>query len=351
MCQEWLFVEEQLLDPTVVVDAPEILLPLQHLTSSLEMIAHYYLMRGLKYRAIETLERACPLMELIPVEVESEQHRACFELLTSIYFDRFGENYVTEAPSALSWSQDNRINQFKEDDVFQQPSLKPAMIKPSELQTSDVSRRLETIREPFEHLRKKLSSSSASSSPSSYLDIHGLGEDGMAFNDFSHLLNENDESSSSKKKPVKRTKTVARDPSSPATATSGVGAGGGGAKPSSEFDILAVKFVKTLLSDGAGPKFPFDYFIEGTGTTNNMVEEGEKMEGTVHTGARVSSMKLRAACIDSASTILRLAEETVNKLGQSEEGAERCRSRMVKDDDDDDDDDVYMFFYIEYIDV
>ena len=43
--REWSFVEAQVLEPTVRVHAPEILVPLQHLTSSLEMLGHYYVMR------------------------------------------------------------------------------------------------------------------------------------------------------------------------------------------------------------------------------------------------------------------------------------------------------------------
>jgi len=45
------------LEPTVRVGTPEILLPLQHLTTSLEMAAHYNMLRNLNDRVVEARKR------------------------------------------------------------------------------------------------------------------------------------------------------------------------------------------------------------------------------------------------------------------------------------------------------
>jgi hypothetical protein len=54
--KEWSFIEAEVSESTTST-APEVLLPLQHLTTSLEMAAHYYLMRALTPKAIEVRSR------------------------------------------------------------------------------------------------------------------------------------------------------------------------------------------------------------------------------------------------------------------------------------------------------
>lgn len=64
----WAAVETDLLRNPSAVDlqSTDVLIPLQHLTSSLEMVGHFYLMTGRLQDAVQVLERACPLMELLP---------------------------------------------------------------------------------------------------------------------------------------------------------------------------------------------------------------------------------------------------------------------------------------------
>jgi hypothetical protein len=48
------------------LNQPEILIPLRHLTTTLEVLGNVHLVRGDVYEAKSSLERACPLMELLP---------------------------------------------------------------------------------------------------------------------------------------------------------------------------------------------------------------------------------------------------------------------------------------------
>lgn len=437
------------------MDTPEILLPLQHLTSSLEMIAHYYLMRGLKYKAIETLERACPLMELIPIEVESDQHRACFELLTSIYFNRFEENNVIEVmpkPSPLNPRQMLDMNKNHDKASLNSPSersantpvgsssskssnqnpLKSSSLKNAndlksskefksgedvkrdgdeeednwfhhhteEVSVSDITSRLESIRIPFEHLRNEMiqsqtmdeygeidydltynemniaeithafamynpsleptSTGSASNTYEDALSSESLQKlpNSMSYSDYDHLLiqmaerehvhqekiqNKKFISEQLKHRNIEdqnrifghqdnqnhqnRKKNLSKKSSNKLNDSS---------QSSSEFELLAIKFVKALLADGVGHPFPLDYFKSSRNDNDiNMMDQDENVIPESTQLFQDVEMNLnewqnrRRSSIESASIILRLAEETVEKLVQGNEGAERCRTRMV----------------------
>jgi hypothetical protein len=66
---------------------PEIIIPLRHLTSTLEVLGHILLMRNDMHDSMRCLERACPLMELLPASA-NEDHRfavGCFALLREVY--------------------------------------------------------------------------------------------------------------------------------------------------------------------------------------------------------------------------------------------------------------------------
>lgn len=66
---------------------PEIIVPLRHLTSTLEVLGHILLMRNDMHESMRCLERACPLMELLPASGH-EDHRfavGCFALLREVY--------------------------------------------------------------------------------------------------------------------------------------------------------------------------------------------------------------------------------------------------------------------------
>jgi hypothetical protein len=64
--QQWSFVESQLLEPNVNLAMPEIFIPLRHLSTTLELLGNVLFMREDSAAAVEALERACPLMELLP---------------------------------------------------------------------------------------------------------------------------------------------------------------------------------------------------------------------------------------------------------------------------------------------
>ena len=66
---------------------PEIFIPLRHLTTTLEVLGNILFMRDDIQEARSSLERACPLMELLPASV-NEDHRfavGCFALLREVY--------------------------------------------------------------------------------------------------------------------------------------------------------------------------------------------------------------------------------------------------------------------------
>ena len=71
---------------------PEIFIPLRHLTTTLEVLGNILFMRDDIHEAKSSLERACPLMELLPSNV-NEDHRfavGCFALLREVYGKLYG---------------------------------------------------------------------------------------------------------------------------------------------------------------------------------------------------------------------------------------------------------------------
>jgi len=87
--EQWGFIESQLLEPNVNLDMPEIFVPLRHLTTTLEVLGHILFMKNDMVQAKDTLERACPLLELLPRSLPEGQegHKAstCFDLLRKVY--------------------------------------------------------------------------------------------------------------------------------------------------------------------------------------------------------------------------------------------------------------------------
>lgn len=90
--KQWSFIESQLLEPNVNLGMPEIFIPLRHLTTTLEVLGNILFMRDEFAEAMECLERACPLMELLPASL-NEDHRfasSCFALLREVYLKLYG---------------------------------------------------------------------------------------------------------------------------------------------------------------------------------------------------------------------------------------------------------------------
>merc|ERR1719453_43995 len=87
--KQWSFIEAQLLEPNVNLGMPEIFIPLRHLTTTLEVLGNMYFMREENLRARDILERACPLMELLPAAAyngyDSYVGGNCFDLLKDVY--------------------------------------------------------------------------------------------------------------------------------------------------------------------------------------------------------------------------------------------------------------------------
>lgn len=64
--KQWSFIESQLLEPNVNLGMPEIFIPLKHLTTTLEILGNIFFVQNDLNEAKKCLERACPLMELLP---------------------------------------------------------------------------------------------------------------------------------------------------------------------------------------------------------------------------------------------------------------------------------------------
>lgn len=64
--KQWSFIESQLLEPNVNLGMPEIFIPLKHLTTTLEILGNIFFVKNDWTEARDCLERACPLMELLP---------------------------------------------------------------------------------------------------------------------------------------------------------------------------------------------------------------------------------------------------------------------------------------------
>jgi hypothetical protein len=87
--QQWSFVESQLLEPQVNLQIPEIYIPLRHLTTTLELLANIQYKTKDMDAARDTLERTCPLTDLLPTNVNGHQSIVieCYSLLRTIYRD------------------------------------------------------------------------------------------------------------------------------------------------------------------------------------------------------------------------------------------------------------------------
>ena len=87
--EQWSFIEAQILEPNVNLGMPEIFVPLRHLTTTLEALGNMHFLREDNLRARDILERACPLMELLPtLAYNGYDHHAggsCFDLLKDVY--------------------------------------------------------------------------------------------------------------------------------------------------------------------------------------------------------------------------------------------------------------------------
>jgi hypothetical protein len=74
--RQWSFIESQLLEPHVNIEMPEIFIPLRHLTTTLEILGNILFLKNEFFDAKDCLERACPLIELLPPSVLDQESDA-----------------------------------------------------------------------------------------------------------------------------------------------------------------------------------------------------------------------------------------------------------------------------------
>lgn len=130
--KQWSFIEAQLLEPNVNLGMPEIFIPLKHLTTTLQTLGSIFLMRNELQEAKSCLERACPLMELLPAQLdgnvkadgsffdyydgfELDELReggnyalSCFSLLRSVYLKMYGAGTEVSESENESGDSDDR---------------------------------------------------------------------------------------------------------------------------------------------------------------------------------------------------------------------------------------------------
>ena len=110
--KQWSFIESQLLEPNVNLGMPEIFIPLRHLTTTLEVLGNIIFMRDDIVEAKNSLERACPLMELLPPAVNEDQRYAvgCFALLREVYGKLYNIDDGTTNNGRLGIGMGNEAN-------------------------------------------------------------------------------------------------------------------------------------------------------------------------------------------------------------------------------------------------
>ena len=195
--KQWSFIESQLLEPNVNLGMPEIFIPLRHLTTTLEVLGKILFMKNDLTEAKACLERACPLMELLPSD-QNHYATACFNLLREVYNNFYGpdgkgkdkdkedSNQVIEIDMevdiALEGSphnlEDFDFDQNNEDDEYNNSNSGRRRSRfndskgktgenysndrynklddPDSAEPFDVESRLEQLRSPYEHLRAEL---------------------------------------------------------------------------------------------------------------------------------------------------------------------------------------------------
>ena len=74
------------MEPDVNLKTPEIMIPLRHFTTTLEVLGNIFFVKGEVCEARCFLERACPLLELLPVEDDMQSlSKDCYGVLKQIY--------------------------------------------------------------------------------------------------------------------------------------------------------------------------------------------------------------------------------------------------------------------------
>jgi hypothetical protein len=113
--KQWSFIESQLLEPNANIGIPEITIPLKHLSSTLEILGNILFTRDDLIGAMACLEKACPLMELLPISSQEDNFPAnCFQKLRDVYLKLYdstnmgGDNADDHLSAIISSSRKER---------------------------------------------------------------------------------------------------------------------------------------------------------------------------------------------------------------------------------------------------
>lgn len=168
--QQWGFVEGQLMEPGVNLKMPEIMIPLRHLTTTLEVLGNIFFVKGEICEARCFLERACPLLELLPMEEDMQSlSTECYGVLKQIYTslystaagalgggtegDGMENNTLLDCDTSKSNDCTLSISEPKSGTYKActcSNDAVPALPDPSGM---SLAQRLESLRSPYEHLR------------------------------------------------------------------------------------------------------------------------------------------------------------------------------------------------------
>jgi hypothetical protein len=179
--KQWSFVEAQLLEPNVNLGMPEIFIPLKHLTTTLEILGNIFFVRNELSEAKQCLERACPLMELLPStlmdtmdstgvggglnspnmfqqkleDASPQQNYAveCFSVLRKIYLKMYSSLDETDSKTMVS---DGTASEERGLDSNGRFSDDTGELSLNEGDNFDVDSKIEELRQPFQHLRSEL---------------------------------------------------------------------------------------------------------------------------------------------------------------------------------------------------
>mmetsp|Transcript_3673 Transcript_3673/g.3275 ORF Transcript_3673/g.3275 Transcript_3673/m.3275 type:complete len:1282 (-) Transcript_3673:161-4006(-) len=160
--KQWSFIESQLLEPNVNLAMPEIIIPLKHLITALEILSKIFFNQGDMINAKSSLESVCPLIELVmnypsaSMSMSSfilhdhsrdssiEYSEECFDMLRQSYIElRKKEGHRKKS---LHSKKSSSLNDEDYDDAIYSPEF-------------DIEQHINNLRAPYDHLRESSHSS------------------------------------------------------------------------------------------------------------------------------------------------------------------------------------------------
>jgi hypothetical protein len=203
---------------------PEIFIPLKHLTTTLEILGNIFVVRGDFEDARGCLERACPLMELLPVSLLEHNDRdhnrvvdnneninsnlasnsnyanECFELLRKVYAQLYGDVETVDdlqseqlAPSLSSLTK-GLIDKAVDIDIDDYgDNIDDSRTHTQNFGLFDIEGHIEHLRSPYQHLREELvlihsDEDVTERDDDLYLDAERVGEQSLYTSPFTSSL-------------------------------------------------------------------------------------------------------------------------------------------------------------------